>query len=318
MLRQHRAKDGNGVARLTTPVGDSMTCPCESGLAPRACCRQSGGGWYKAPEPFEPASPLTGFSHPKCYLRDTHNCCEILENEHYVSAVVLRTIGPLLRVSGPTWVKGGISRDIPVEQFTSRVLCARHNRALGSIDAQGGRFVQWMRDFCNTSITPRLSRVLLSGHDVERWCLKTFLGLMAAGILRSDPGQVIHRVNVHSEVVDLSFGRIADEWGRGLWVRSDPQRVVNIEYAISMGPVLDLATNRIFGLTFNFFGVDFVFAIAPFSVANAVFRPSQFIVRRPGGICTIEFSWAPGVPHSGPVRYDWLGRGTPKATSPSV
>jgi hypothetical protein len=292
-----------------------MTCPCESGLAPSACCRLSGGSWYKVHEPFEPTPPHTGFSHPKCYLRESHNCSETLENEHYVSDTVLRTIGPTLRVSGLTWVKGGVSRDIPVEQFTARVLCGRHNRALSPIDTQGGRFVRWIRDFCNSSTRPRLARVLLNGHDLERWCLKTFLGLLAAGILKSGPGQVIRRVSVQSEVIDLFFGLVAEEWGRGMWIRTDPKRSVNTELAISGLPVWNQATNQVFGLAFNFFGFDFLYSTAPITAEDSVFRPSHIKFRRPDGVYTIELSWAPGVLHSGPVEYNWRRRGAPKPSS---
>ena len=295
-----------------------MTCPCESGLAPSACCRRSGGSWYKIPEPFEPAPPLTGFSHPKCYLRETRNCCETLENEHPVSATVLRTIGPTLRISGLSWVTGGISRDIPVEKFTARVLCARHNRALSPMDTQGGRFVRSVRDFCNSSTPPPRARVLFSGHDLERWCLKTFLGLLAAGVLHSGPGQVIRRLDSYSQVIDLFFGRVADEWGRGLWVRTDPQRPVNTELAISGVAMWNQATNQVFGLTFNFFGLDFLYSTAPIAVDDSAFRPSHLKFHRPGGLCTIELSWNPGVPHSGPVEFGWVGRGTPNPASSGV
>jgi hypothetical protein len=292
-----------------------MTCPCESGLAPSACCRRPGGGWYKVPEPFEPAPPLTRFAHPNCYMYPTYDCSGTLENEHYVSATALRTIGPILRVSGFSWVKGSLSRDIPVEQFTSRVLCARHNRALDRIDTQGGRFVQWIRDFCNTAVTPRRARVLFNGHDLERWCLKTFLGLLATGSMYGGPGQVIRRVSASPHVLDLFFGRVDDVWGRGLWVRTDPRRPVNTELAISGAAVVNHANHQVLGLTFNFFGFDFAFSITPATVEDSVFRPSQLKFRRPGGLCTIELSWAPGVSHSGSVEFNWRGRGAPKRTS---
>jgi hypothetical protein len=295
-----------------------MTCPCESGLAPSACCRRSGGGWHKAPEAVEPVPPPTGFSHPKCYLRESRNCSQTLENEHYFSAVALKTIDLTLRVSGFPWVKGDISKAIPIEQFTSRVLCSRHNRALSPIDTQGGRFVRWIRDFCNSSAPPPRARVLFSGHDLERWCLKTFLGFLAAGVLQSSPGQAIRRVNVSPQVIDLFFGRVADEWGRGLWVRTDPQRPVSTELALSLSPMCNQVTGGLFGLTFNFFGFDFACSTAPIALGDSVFRPSHLKFHRPGGLCTIELSWALGVPHSGPVEWDWVGQNAPKPTSSNV
>jgi hypothetical protein len=292
-----------------------MTCPCESGLAPRACCRKPGGSWYKTPERFAPDPPPTGFSHPKCYLHVSRDCNQTLSNEHYFSASALKTVGLTLRVSGVPWIKDGISKALPVAGFTARVLCTRHNQAFSPIDTQGGRFVQWIRDFCSLSTSPSRAMVLFSGHDLELWCLKTFLGFLAAGVLQSDPGQIIRRVKVDPQVIDLLFGRVAHEWGRGLWIRNDPQRLVNTELALSGMPALNRLTKQVFGLTFNLFGFDFLYSIAPITVEDSVFRPSHFRFHRPDGVCTIEMSWAPGVPHSGPVECDGSRRGTPDPRS---
>jgi hypothetical protein len=286
---------------------------CSECVLPR-----SGGGWYKAPERLAPDPPPTGFSHPKCYLRESRDCSQTLSDEHYFSANALKTVAPMLQISGVPWVKGGISNPIPVERFTSRVRCKRYNEAFSPIDAQGGRFVRWVRDFCNLSASPRLARVLFNGHDIERWCLKTFLGLLAAGILQIAPNQVIRQVYFPPQVVDLLFGRVADEWGRGLWIRTDPQRLVSTDLALSVSVVSRPGTIRLTGLTFNLFGFDFAYLTTLIPVEDSVFRPSHFRFHRPDGVYTIEFLWAPGVPHSGPVECHSSGRATPELPSSGV
>lgn len=120
-----------------------MRCPCESGSDATACCQRSDGAWYKVPENFQPDPPATGYSHPGCYLRDSHDCGSTLSDEHYVSATALKAIDAVLGVSGLPWLKSGESKAISAERLVSRVLCTRHNNALSSLDAQGGRFVRW-------------------------------------------------------------------------------------------------------------------------------------------------------------------------------
>src|SRR5688572_19869751 len=96
--------------------GGSMTCPCESGRRPRACCRRSNASWYKSPGSFEPSPPATGFSHPDCFLNVTQDCNQTITGEHYVSDVALGTIDTFLRVSGFPWTQA--PRIIPVGGLT--------------------------------------------------------------------------------------------------------------------------------------------------------------------------------------------------------
>src|SRR5688500_15498052 len=108
-----------------------MTCPCESGLRPRACCRRSNGSWYKDPEPFEPPSPVTGFSHPDCYLNVTQNCSQKITGEHSISETALESIHTVVKVSGVPWLLA--PKDIPVRSLTSNILCERHNSTFSPI-----------------------------------------------------------------------------------------------------------------------------------------------------------------------------------------
>jgi hypothetical protein len=280
-----------------------MTCPCESGRRPRACCRCSNGSWYKAPERFEPPPPATGFSHPDCFLNVTQDCNRTITGEHYVSDVALSTIHPVLRVSGVSWLQA--PKDLPVGAFTSNILCERHNSAFGSIDHQGGRFFRWLRDFSSSSAQLRRTRVLFSGHDIERWCLKTFLGLLASHNLQSSPGQVVRYVHGIPEAVELLFGRVPDTRGRGLWVRGDARHIVNADPRLVVSPVTKEGTDELRGLTLNIHGFDFVYSTAPIDVRASVFRPSYLKFHRPDCVAIIELSWAPGVPHSDTAEWHW-------------
>lgn len=283
-----------------------VTCRCERGTDPLACCARADGTWYKQPERIEPAPPQTGFSHPGCYLRDSGDCDHAITDEHYVSSAALKAVDTVLSVSGLPWLKPGDSKNVPAERLVSRVLCRRHNNSLGPLDAQGARFVRWILTFGSSRSHPEVNEVLFNGLDLERWCLKTFLGLLSSASLQVASGVVVREVRPLFRLIDLLSGRIADEHGRGLWVRTDAQQV-STKRSLSVSPVWKPGTNRLSGLTLNIGGFDFLYSTAPILVEDSVFRPSQLRFRRREGLATIDLSWPPGASRSGPVEWRWSG-----------
>jgi hypothetical protein len=281
-----------------------MTCPCESGRRPRACCRRSNGSWYKLPESFEPPAPPTGFSHPDCYLNVTQDCNQTITGEHYVSDTALKTIAPVLHISGFPWLQA--PRDIPIGRLTSKILCERHNAAFSAIDTEGGRFFRWIRDFASSS-TPLHHRtmVLFSGHDIERWFLKTFLGLLVSHNLENSHGQIIGSARNIPDAVKLLFGRIPDTWGRGLWVRGDDRVIVDANRRLIASPVTMEGTKGLFGLYLNIHGFEFHYLTSPYPMPNHVFRPSHLKFHRPDCVADIELSWAPDAPRSDAAEWYW-------------
>lgn len=285
-----------------------MNCPCESGLKSSECCLHPDGVWYKTPTSFSPQPPQTGFSHPDCYLLYTEDCSTKMSDEHYVSETVLKAIGNVLMVTGVPWLRPGESKEIPASSFHREILCTRHNNAFSHIDAQGGRFIKWIKMLCNSSTTPPQTFTIFNGLDIERWCLKTFWGLLFSSIFQVAPGKIIKKVKNTPRMVDLLFGRVPDKWGRGLWVRTDAELLVNTALSLSVSPVSKPGTNRLFGFTLNIFGFDFLYSTAPIDVETSVFRPSEIIFDRHKSVLKIKVSWPPDLVHSGPIEWGWAGR----------
>lgn len=285
-----------------------MNCPCESGLKSTECCLLPDGVWYKNPTSFTPQPPQTGFSHPDCYLLHTEDCSTKMSDEHYVSETVLKAVDNVLKITGVPWLRPGESKKIPASSFYRKILCIRHNKAFSHIDAQGGRFVKWIKMLCNSSISPLHPLTIFNGLDIERWLLKTFWGLLFSAILQVAPGKTIKKVKNTPRMVDLLFGRIPDKWGRGLWVRTDPKLAVDTQLSLSVSPVSKPGTNQLFGFTLNIFGFDFLYSTAPINVETSVFRPSEIIFERHKSVSKIILSWPPNLSHSGPIEWCWAGR----------
>src|SRR5260370_30080477 len=68
-------------------------CPCGTGKTLAHCCLQFDGTIYKERASIRPPGPVTGYSHPGCYLSFTENCDEKLTGEHIESRGILAQIG---------------------------------------------------------------------------------------------------------------------------------------------------------------------------------------------------------------------------------
>ena len=155
-------------------------CRCGSLRAGGECCFRN-GSWFKPPSTVDLIA--TGFSgsHPRCYLRHLNTCSDKVSREHTISAVVLRAMGSAsLRVGGASWLADGEERAMGISGMVANCLCIAHKGALASLDAAGGQFYESLQQLSGLK---KPTPSLLSGHDIERWMLKTAVALAASGQL---------------------------------------------------------------------------------------------------------------------------------------
>src|SRR6267154_1900841 len=94
----------------------TQLCPCQSGWMIASCrLDKSDGKLRKRVKSHLPSGPLTNFSLPGCYLRDTCNCSEDISREHYVSANVLAQLGSSITISGAPWLAPGQSMNLAID-----------------------------------------------------------------------------------------------------------------------------------------------------------------------------------------------------------
>lgn len=159
-------------------------CACGGKRKAKRCCLRGPGEWSKSAARVEPPEPQTGIETAGCYLGPTRNCSGKLSREHPISDCILQQLqaNGVVKISGLPWLKKGESRQIPPQELASRILCDRHNHALGPLDDAAGRLMrvigEYDRDF-GQPVTREEIRVF-SGEDIERWLLKTACGFVAA------------------------------------------------------------------------------------------------------------------------------------------
>jgi hypothetical protein len=154
-------------------------CLCGSGKRTRECCLQPDGSLELLPCKTQPLSPKTGFAHPSCYVSALEDCSNKISREHYISHGILKRISDAgMTIQGFPWQKEQ-QQAISATALTGNILCERHNTALSGLDAIALRMFDAL-DRASAGQQVANWGIILHGHDVERWMLKTLLGMICS------------------------------------------------------------------------------------------------------------------------------------------
>jgi hypothetical protein len=159
-------------------------------------------GYHKKPVVVELHKPgLTG-RHANCYMAATGGCDTKISGEHLISEGVLKTLADKqVGLSGVPWLKGQ-KRMLGYEALTANCLCTTHNSLLSPIDTVGARLFEAIQK-CGTTDTGRGRLFLLSGHDVERWMLRSLAIFGVSGNFAIDGALIDQNFVDRRHIVEL-------------------------------------------------------------------------------------------------------------------
>ena len=203
------------------------SCPCRSGEPAYSCCYKGNGHWERAPVgTIEPAK--TDFKNDRCYLSPTGNCGVKITREHFISRQILEQITTsTLKFEGTSPIFGGKqSVEIGINSFSAKVLCDRHNSALSPLDDAAGLAFSAiealsldLKRIAETQETLK-SLYVASGIDIERWMVKVYCGLVAAGQIRGASGSIVHLGTLQPSLLNSLMGTSPLETPLGLYMHS--------------------------------------------------------------------------------------------------
>lgn len=105
---------------------------------------------------------------------------------------------------------GKQSVEVSVNDFAAKVLCDTHNNALSRLDTVAGNTFSTLnltsQAMRATPLTALQSFHLSSGIDIERWMIKVYCGLVAAGKIREDTGNVLNKSSLSMDLFDALLG----------------------------------------------------------------------------------------------------------------
>ena len=124
-----------------------------------------------------------GFSNKKCYLSVTKGCSNNISREHCISESLLNSLSKdkkTIDLCGLSWLPKKELRAIGKSRLVSKVLCAKHNSELSGLDLGIYEFadaIENINQIINKKNQSPLSYIL-NGEILERWILKTMVGLI--------------------------------------------------------------------------------------------------------------------------------------------
>src|ERR1700722_14698974 len=167
-----------GQARIKRQKHAEGPCRCGSGLSGNACCFD-GLTFFRQPAKVTLCRENRVGAAAKCYLRATNSCSPDMSREHLFSGSILDKIDKSgLVVSGLPWLNGAEKR-VSRNDLVAKCLCRGHNSDLSPLDQSMSQFVALLEQVDLTR-TGDLIEAIISGHDIERWMLKTMLAMASS------------------------------------------------------------------------------------------------------------------------------------------
>lgn len=114
--------------------------------------------------------PTTGRVE-KCHMKELGPCVPPISTEHIISDSVCRVLmgDGEFSISGVPWLEASKMKIMAPPQ--AKCLCTKHNSALSPLDASAHYFFASLKSYLEHDAGSR--HAILSGHDLERWVLKT-------------------------------------------------------------------------------------------------------------------------------------------------
>lgn len=277
-------------------------CACGSSRAAGECCYR-GGAWHKPPAILGlRALPPEG-SVAKCYMRELGSCQGGISGEHLISKsiiLLLKDAGDFT-VSGLPWIAPGVEKSISAASLTANCLCDKHNSALSPLDAAALKLF--------TSIKSGLEKVgepahlVVSGHDIERWLLKTAKAMAASRNLSSGGERLRDVFATNAGVIDMIDDHRHWPAGSGLWCTMPAGATTENKPRFQLQPLTN-KQDEIVGLALNILGLHFVLilgGVAPSEVVDgrtAKYRPGKITITYPACVHDITLAWDDGLDHT--------------------
>lgn len=245
-------------------------CRCLSGAGASLCCWRGDGRWEKRPVPpivLECTQPPS--IHRRCYLSGFGSCSQKITKEHFISRTILERLAPLRFENAGHFFGGRQSVEVSVDSFSAKVLCDEHNNALSPLDTAAGLTFKTVEALTSDLIaisnrTRRLeSFYLTSGIDMERWLIKVFCGLVAAGKIRSQSGRSIGIDALSKDLLQSMLGYASLVSPLGMYMSIYPGQRLNPDgLSFSTLKLMD-GSDDVGGLMLSLGVLDFILVTSP-------------------------------------------------------
>jgi hypothetical protein len=282
-------------------------CPCGSGKTARLCCF-NGRDWRK------PAAALGLKDLPpaqrveKCYMKEQGSCVPPISGEHIISDSVCQVLmgDGKFSISGVPWLEAGEVKIIAPPQ--AKCLCTKHNSALSPLDAAAHYFLASLKSYLENDAGSR--HALISGHDLERWLLKTAKAAAVSKNLARGREPLSGAFSRDEAILDMLDAPRYWPEGAGLYCTMNTGDLTENTPRFQFQPLTN-EHDDIEALAVNILGFRFVLLLeAPDlskypGLRDAKYRPGRIVISYPTSTNWVTLSWDDGKAHEA-LTVQWV------------
>jgi len=276
-------------------------CPCGSTRPGRLCCF-NGKEWHKPPAMLGLKTLPAGSVVEKCYMKDLGSCVGPISGEHIISESVIRILmaDGDFSVSGLPWLAQGEAKILAPGNLTTNCLCTKHNSTLHPLDDAAKYFFASLKSYLEGDAGSR--HALVSGHDLERWLLKTAKAAAVSKNLARGRAPLSGAFSRDAALLDMLDDPRHWPEGAGLYCTMNTgDRTLNPP-RFQLQPLTN-AEEDVEALALNILGLSFVLLLEPLDeskypfLRGARYRPGRIVISYPASTNWLTLSWDDGRVH---------------------
>jgi hypothetical protein len=235
-------------------------------------------------------------------MKQLGSCVGPISGEHIISESVIRILmgeGDF-SVSGLPWLVAGEEKILAPQNLTANCLCAKHNSALHRLDDAAQYFFASLKSYLE--LEAGLRHALVSGHDIERWLLKTAKAAAVSKNFARGRERLSGAFSQDEAILEMldSPGQWPD--GAGLYcIMNTGDTTVN-HPRLQFQPLTN-DRDDIEAVALNILGLRFVLLLEPLDLAkypflrDARYRPGRIVISYPSSTKWLTMSWDDGKAH---------------------
>jgi hypothetical protein len=247
----------------------------------------------------------------KCYMRELSSCVGSISGEHLVSDSIIRLLKSDgdFSVSGLPWLSKDEAKILAPKNLTANCLCQKHNSALSPLDDAALSFFEAVKSGLEHEAQP--THFLVSGHDVERWLLKTVKAMAASRNLSQGRKRLSGAFASDIQVLDMLDDPKLWPDNTGLYSVMNEGSTTENNLRFQLQPLTN-PQDEISGIWVNILGLPFVLVLERLDNAQnlqlrqAKFRPGEIAISHPSGVNRIALSWEDGKPHNETLSLEFV------------
>lgn len=274
-------------------------CPCGKNEVARKCCFD-GRNWHRRAASLGLRDLPAVAVVDRCYMRELGSRVAPISGEHLISQSVMQVLqgNGEFSIAGVPWLPPGEVRILGANALRANCLCTKHNSSLSPIDDAAKHLFQSLKSYLEVDTgEPRHS--LVSGHDLERWVLKTAKALAVSGNLARGEERLSGAFAQDSSLIAMLDTPAAWPTGAGLYCMMNEGDLMLNHSRFQLVPWVETADGGdvIVALQVSILGFIFVLLLEPLDperypvLAAAKYRPGRIEIQHPRSISWVTISW---------------------------